>query len=162
MLKRKFAPRGHLVEDLPAAERAIRQGHRVLRAFRQPYRFPPRKRVIGTNNRNQPLRDAGDDAERRQHRRAIDQCKVDVVSRQGSKRTVMIHHLEVERHLRMLLLEIRDPQRQEIKRQRLAAGNQEPGPCADRASLRRAISSARHPRSGYGHSERTSLLRSSI
>jgi hypothetical protein len=37
----------------------------------------------------------------------------------------MIHHLQVERHLRMLLLEIRDPQRQEIKRQGLTAGNQD-------------------------------------
>ncbi len=51
------------------------------------------------------------------------QSEIDVVSRQRGQRALVIHHLEVEHHFRMLLLERSDAQRQKIQRQRLAAGD---------------------------------------
>jgi len=61
----------------------------------------------------------------------------------------MIHHLQVERYFRMLLLEIRDPPTpgKSSARAWLQAIRTGP-PSAGRANLRRAISSARPPRSG--------------
>ena len=58
-----------------------------------------------------------------QERRPEHQHEVDLVGRERRHRLLVVEHLDVERHERMALAELGDLARQEIERERLAAGD---------------------------------------
>ncbi len=96
---------------------------RIGRAVAQPDRLAAGERMAGRHDGDQTLFEPHQRLEARQERRPEHQDEIDLVGGERRHRLLVVEHLDVECDERMQLAELADLARQEIERERLAAGD---------------------------------------
>ena len=119
----QIGARHHLVEQLPPADAALWQRHRIGGAIAKPQIGTRRERMIARHQRDQALLERHQWLEIGEIGRAEHEHEIDFVVRKLRHRAFVVEHAHVEMHQRKARAEIRDLARQEIERQRLAAGD---------------------------------------
>jgi len=92
-------------------------------AVAQPDGAPAGERMVDRHDGDETLLERHQRLEVGHERRPEHQHQVDLVGGQRRHGLLVVEHLDVERHQRMPLAELGDLARQEIERERLAAGD---------------------------------------